>query len=156
LGGRCWFWLPFALCLLLALSPDTSWAEQAEPSNSPSSSNESSNPTVSWDSFESLSQMLEAEAIGLSSESKQLLSELQESRTEVNGLRSSLALSAQSLEDFERSMKAERLVTEKILAEEIRARAVAEKSSRINKFAALLASAIAALGWSAFAISMFF
>jgi hypothetical protein len=73
--------------------------------------------------------MLEDEANALSPESKALLSELQGSQTEANGLRSSLELSEQSRLDLEQSTKAEREAALKLVELEMKRASLAEQKA---------------------------
>ena len=157
--GRTFTLRLLSACCFLAWASATASAappSEAPPPNGTAGAQQPNSQPPTWASFDELLTMLESEAADLSTESTLLLSALLASQIEANALRTSLDLSEQSLAAFELSMKAERTATEKLLAEEIRARVVAEKSVSFWKIAAFVAGGVAAFGWAAFAISAAF
>lgn len=88
----------FGLLLLVSVS-----AQDISSQNSPMMSTENA-PRQNWDSLEELLELLKSEATLQSEDLMKLSEALEQSRTEIEGLRTSLSQSEQQLASLEQSM----------------------------------------------------
>lgn len=151
-----------SLCFLALLlsAPATLAAEdpatQTSPPSEPSTTSGQQSPTPSWSNLDQLLTTLEAEAKLSSSESAELLIELKNSQTEASALQRSLALSEQSLTALEQSTQAERQAAVKALETALREAQAARQRAERWKLGAIIAGALAAVGWGVAAFQYVF